>query len=133
MKRQLAAVSVLLVMSSAGTAQAQDLTTLVSPNPENLGYFGCSVSGAGDVNNDGYDDVIVGTLREDTDGVTDAGTAYVFSGPAGELLFPLASPDPQDLGIFGAAVSGAGDVNGDGFDDVTFSLIVGTDQDGVVP
>lgn len=80
--------------------------------------FGWSVSGAGNVNGDGYDDVIVGAYYNDAAG-TDAGAAYLFYGGA-----PMDSQ--ADLVVRGAAagdafgysVSGAGDVNGDGYDDV---------------
>ncbi len=92
------------------------LYTLQSPNAESFGYFGRVVSGAGDVNDDGHDDVIVGAYREDG-GATDAGRAYVFSGNGGGLLHTLASPSPEQQGFFGSSVSGAGDVNDDGYDD----------------
>ena len=42
--------------------------------------FGWSVAGAGDVNNDGYDDVIVGARRFDN-GETNEGRAFVYHGP----------------------------------------------------
>ena len=80
--------------------------------------FGLSVSGAGDVNGDGYDDVLVGAPFNDVGGA-DAGRAYVFfGGPAMNNV-----PDVTFTGAFasdflGYAVAGAGDVNGDGFDDV---------------
>ncbi len=93
------------------------LYTLQSPNAEDTGYFGNSVSGAGDVNADGYDDVVVGAEIEDG-GATDAGRAYVFSGAGGGLLYTLESPYPEFDGHFGFAVSGAGDVDGDGHADV---------------
>ncbi len=67
--------------------------------------FGISVSGAGDVDNDGYDDVIVGGFS----------SATVFSGLTGQTLFTVT------LGGFtiqGLAVAAAGDVDNDGFDDV---------------
>jgi hypothetical protein len=92
------------------------LYTLESSSPEVSGDFGCSVSGAGDVNNDGYDDVIVGAYAEDG-GAANAGRVYVFSGRTGGLLYPLESPSPEALGAFGISVSGAGDVDGDGYDD----------------
>ena len=95
------------------------LRTLVSPNEEGWGHFGCSVAGAGDVDGDGFDDVIVGADQEDT-GVPyeNAGRAYVFSGMTGETLHTLISPRQEYWGIFGFWVSGSGDVNNDGFDDV---------------
>jgi len=77
--------------------------------------FGISVSGAGDVNGDGYADLIVGADRNDAGG-TDAGRAYVYSGQTGGLLYTFTGEAAYDY--FGASVSGAGDVNGDGYDDV---------------
>ena len=85
---------------------------------------GVSVAGAGDVNADGFDDVIVGA-SDGSGGVNDSGAAYlVLGGP---------TPSSLDLGttlVFegglaecaGVAVAGAGDVNADGFDD----LIIGS-------
>jgi hypothetical protein len=93
------------------------LYTLESPKPELNGYFGISVSGAGDVNGDGFADVVIGTYSEDG-GAADAGRAYVFSGQTGDTLYSLESPNPELSGQFGLSVSGAGDVNGDGFADV---------------
>ena len=80
--------------------------------------FGESVSGAGDVNNDGYDDLIVGAAGNDAGG-SNAGRAYVYSGQSGALLYTFTGEAAGDQ--FGRSVSGAGDVNNDGFDD----LIVG--------
>jgi DNA-binding MarR family transcriptional regulator len=73
---------------------------------------------AGDVNDDGYDDIIVGAGGDDTGG-TDAGQAYIFFGGPAMNLTPdvtFTGESPGDL--FGTFVSGAGDVNGDGCDDV---------------
>ena len=81
-------------------------------------FFGGAVSGAGDVNSDGYADVIVGARGKNSVN-TSAGRAYVFfGGPAMD-----ASPDVTMDGyfgyqLFGASVAGAGDANGDGYDDV---------------
>lgn len=81
-------------------------------------YFGKSVSGAGDVNNDGYDDLIVGASGNDAGGNT-AGRAYVYSGQTGGLLYTFTGVAEFDQ--FGFSVSGAGDVDNDGYAD----LIVG--------
>ena len=84
--------------------------------------FGVSVSAAGDVNGDGFDDLIVGAYRDDNNG-SSSGSARVFSGVDGSVLYTFDGDSAGDE--FGISVSGAGDVNGDGFDD----LIVGADRD----
>ena len=76
-------------------------------------YFGISVSSAGDVNGDGYDDVIVGA-----DYYSGIGRAYLYYG--GNSMDNIADVilDGDSPSNFGRSVSGAGDVNGDGYDDV---------------
>jgi hypothetical protein len=93
------------------------LYTLQSPNPQTGGDFGRSVSAAGDVDNDGHGDVIVGAPSENG-GAPSAGRAYIFSGATGLVLHTLISPIPESYGFFGTAVSGAGDTDGDGYDEV---------------
>ncbi len=84
--------------------------------------FGLGVSGAGDVNGDGCADLIVGAHYDDDNGL-DSGSARVFSGLDGTILYTFHGDSAGDF--FGKAVSGAGDVNGDGFAD----LIVGAQED----
>lgn len=84
------------------------------------GFFGYSVASAGDVNSDGYADVIVGAPEATVGGLASAGVAAVFLGGAmGLRAAPLltfeGSAAAQRLG---ASVASAGDVNGDGFADV---------------
>ena len=82
-----------------------------------------SVSGAGDVNGDGYADVIVGAIFYDA-GETDEGAAFVFLGSASGIAdgnpATAAAQLESDQGSahLGYSVSGAGDVNGDGYADV---------------
>jgi hypothetical protein len=81
--------------------------------------FGHGVASAGDVNGDGYDDVIVGAPYFDG-GQTDEGRAYLFHGSASGLeAEPAWVVESNRAGIlFGYAVAGAGDINSDGWDDV---------------
>ena len=89
---------------------------------------GISVAGAGDVNGDGRDDVIIGAPGASPGGATGAGSSYVVFGsasPAANVALATLTP-AQGFRIDGAdasddsgrSVAGAGDVDGDGFDDV---------------
>ncbi len=82
-------------------------------------YYGFSTSTAGDVNGDGYSDVIVGAYLYDH-GQVDEGRAFVFHGSAAGLVAsPVWSAESDQAGArFGLSVSTAGDVDGDGFSDV---------------
>ena len=79
-------------------------------------YFGRSVAAAGDVNGDGYDDVLVGAQAYD--GST--GRAYVYAGgPEGLSADPIfVATGEEPASSFGQSVAAAGDVNGDGYDDI---------------
>ena len=95
--------------------------------PTTGGQFGGVAGYAGDVNGDGYDDLIVGS-GYNGEGVSAAifGGSAVASNGAFDLTtlngangFLIPQRDDRDYG--GSDVSGAGDINGDGFDD----LIIG--------
>ena len=77
--------------------------------------LGGSVAGAGDVNRDGYDDIIVGAA-----GITGGGAAYVYYGSgSGLALTPAWTGGCGQAGAnYGVSVAGAGDINGDGYSDV---------------
>ncbi|RKF14242.1 hypothetical protein D6851_17340, partial [Altericroceibacterium spongiae] len=108
------------------TLSAADGFKIIGDTTED--YLGLSVSSAGDVNGDGYDDLIVGAYRND-DGGTDTGTAYVLFGKASgfgtvDTSSSLSASDGFKIygdntdDYLGYSVSSAGDVNGDGYADV---------------
>jgi hypothetical protein len=104
---------------SATVYSGADGTVLYTFNGTAAGdNFGFSVSGAGDVNNDNYDDVIVGAYLADTNG-TDSGSAIVYSGIDGSVLYTF-NGDADDR--LGWSVSDAGDINKDNYDDVLLGV-----------
>ncbi|MDJ0648962.1 MAG: calcium-binding protein [Xenococcaceae cyanobacterium MO_188.B19] len=94
-----------------------------------------SVSNAGDINNDGIDDLIIGAFRADPNGNGNAGESYVVFGGAnvgqsgslelsaldGTNGFVINGVDSFDLSGF--SVSNAGDINDDGIDDLIIGAI----------
>ncbi|PKK88295.1 MAG: hypothetical protein CVV64_19465 [Candidatus Wallbacteria bacterium HGW-Wallbacteria-1] len=105
--------------SAAGMAQVfsgADYSLLYTFHGDSaLDFFGRTVNGAGDVNKDGYDDVIVGAMNDDNL-VSNGGSARVFSGADGSILYTF-DGDVVD-GNLGLGVGAAGDVNKDGYADV---------------
>jgi len=97
---------------------------------------GSSVASAGDVNNDGYDDIIIGAERY---GTGDPGAAYVIFGKASGFgaisLASLALADGYKItgasGFFGHSVASAGDINNDGYDDIIVGESQGASTKGV--
>ncbi len=92
--------------------------------------FGLSVASAGDVNGDGFSDVIIGAYSYDDGANTDEGRAFVYHGSAAGLsAAPNNTPDDADqaTALFGYSVASAGDVNGDGYSDVIIGAYLYTD------
>ena len=86
--------------------------------------FGSAVKGVGDLDNDGYGDILVGAQANDITGFN-SGKAYVFSGaPAATLLCTMSGVDGGDR--LGSAVDVVGDVTSDGIAD----YCVGADARG---
>jgi len=81
--------------------------------------YGARVATAGDVNDDGYDDVLVDTWLYDNDEV-DEGAVFLYLGSETGLTLETAwmAEGNQEGAYFGVGLAGAGDVNGDAIDDV---------------
>lgn len=137
--------------TDVGGRQVIDLTTLSAAQGfiiqgDTAGDFaGFSVCDAGDVNGDGFDDIIVGALYGD-DGGPSSGEAYVVFGSGSGFGTSVGGRQVIDLTTLSAAqgfiiqgdaagdktgnsVSAAGDVNGDGFDDLLVGAYFGDDSD----
>ncbi|MEL0589047.1 MAG: VWD domain-containing protein [Planktothrix rubescens PR222] len=93
------------------------------------GYSVSSVSGAGDINADGLEDIIIGVSQSPGNNQTNAGKAYVVFGTQagfpqqldlftlnGNNGFVINGVEPDEL--LGGSVKGAGDINGDKIDDI---------------
>jgi hypothetical protein len=82
-------------------------------------FFGTSVSSAGDVNKDGYADIIIGSHFYDN-GETNEGKVFVYLGSASGLAKePVWTAESNQVSAnFGKSVTAAGDINKDGYSDI---------------
>lgn len=96
-------------------SETLNLQQIYRKNGVGAGTFGWSVAEAGDVNGDGKADFIVGNYLASPGGVLAAGSAFVYSGADGSLLYQINGTETDDW--LGFSVAGSGDVNGDGKDD----------------
>jgi len=89
---------------------------------------GAAVADAGDINNDGYRDFIVGAYGSDA-AANSAGQTYIFlGGGAWGMDEPMTSADGSYIGesswdYSGYTLAGAGDVDGDGYDDFLIGAV----------
>jgi hypothetical protein len=106
------------VYHGSATGIAATPAVILESNQVNA-QMGISVASAGDVNGDGYSDVIAGASGYDSP-ETDEGAAFIYHGSATGISATVAASveSNQASAAFGRSVSSAGDVNGDGFSDV---------------
>ena len=94
--------------------------------------IGRSIDSAGDVNGDGFDDIIIGAAYADVGGLANAGAAYVVFGTDRGFAADISLSSLNGVNGFavvgvganefiGAVVAGAGDLNADGFDDIVLT------------
>lgn len=103
------------------TSQALATISMGAAGNDDLGY---SVAGAGDMNGDWYDDVIIAAPLTGGDG-----SAYIFAGGTSlagalDVIVATQSIAGQSGDVLGMMLDGAGDVDGDGLDDV----VIGSDK-----
>jgi Ca2+-binding RTX toxin-like protein len=118
--------------SSLSLATLNGLNGFRVNGPTALSLFGNDASAAGDINGDGYDDIIIGAPRMNPNGMATAGASYVIFGKASGWASSINSNTLDGTDGFvlqgaaggdqsGSSLSSAGDINGDGLDD----LIIG--------
>ncbi|MFA6475053.1 MAG: integrin alpha, partial [Patescibacteria group bacterium] len=116
--------AVYLIYGTDSILTSADLSTAVKFTGESPNDFaGYSVASAGDVNGDGYDDILIGAKGDDTIG-TNAGAVYLIYGGSrlssygGSLSGAVKFTGEKASDNAGFSVASAGDVDGDNIDDI---------------
>jgi hypothetical protein len=110
-------------------------SSVVSPADQNNAYLGTSVSSAGDINGDGYSEIIMGAPSYSVSGNANVGAAFLYYGSASGIntaVLTTITPTTQTGAGVGNAVSNVGDINGDGYGDIAIAASkydVGTNMD----
>ncbi len=112
-----------LVLAGARRRPATEAADWVHYGEQPRAQYGYPVASAGDVNGDGYDDILVGDFSWDEGTLEDAGRVDLYlGGPDGPEDHPSWTFRGDQAGAqLGIAIGSAGDVNGDGYDDFLVS------------
>lgn len=113
-----------------GGSQIDTIPTKEFSEPWIQDWFGHTIEGVGDINNDGYDDFIIGSPYNWSD---ERGRVYLYLGGdsiSDSRSMTFATGNVGDR--FGRSVANIGDLNGDGFDDVAISALIQNGDSGKV-
>ncbi|MBD3374756.1 T9SS type A sorting domain-containing protein [candidate division KSB1 bacterium] len=96
-----------------GHEDLDQMTHVILPEEKEGSHFGASLSACGDINQDGFDDFIIGARRYGING-----RCYIYYGSNDpDAMADLVITGPQDYKDFGWTITGAGDINKDNFND----------------
>jgi hypothetical protein len=116
--------SLFLATASLASASLAQTTLYTLSGDKANDRYGAVVASAGDFNNDGFNDMVVGAPEDFHIFLTGEGYARVISGKDGLILATFDGTNLQDA--FGDAAAGVGDVNGDGWDDLAVGARLAT-------
>jgi hypothetical protein len=121
--------------ASTVTAASTAADATIQAPSGSAAQLGQSVAGAGDMNNDGVDDIVIGAWRDESSG-SKTGAAWVVHGPiTGSVTLDSSTQvrftGESNLDAFGASVAGGYDVNGDGdFTDIVLGAFNANSEAG---